>query len=377
MNGWIVGSTYPKRAKGLVKKGRAEYVDGQTIRLKFTHAPTVDTDTEKLKMSKVIEFNVREFRFDETCRSIDGSEVNAGMRAYVTMSFGNVEVWEIGDWGWTWSQIRRDLKLEKNTDYVFRFAMEGGVCDTDNAVTIAHIAPRRDSDDRFSYLLDHNKFKPVICKQDGKGLLRIFELPFNTGEDEEWAIFLAAQHAVTRFFAPVDISLIEDMPDVSYDDWWNESRQGKQAMQTYNSNDGMAIAVDSEEFNESGFAARLSKIRDNCNVGFENITVHSGIDGEVTVGLCTDGSNFAFDNCTLTSLAMSMIIAKLGDGCNVGFENVSVTLEGIDDMLRTGQPADGVNIALDNVTIPRRVLDLIYLKMGDGCSIATANCTIE
>ena len=77
-------------------------------------------------MSKVIDFNAREFRFDETCRSLDGDEVNAGMRAFVTMSFGNTEVWEIGDWCWTWSQIRRDLKLEKNTDYVFRCASRNG-----------------------------------------------------------------------------------------------------------------------------------------------------------------------------------------------------------------------------------------------------------
>ena len=89
MNGKTIGATYPKRAKGLVKKGRAEYTDDHTIRLKFTHAPTVDTDTEESKMSKVIDFNAREFRFDDTCQSLDGSQVNAGIRAYVTLSFGN------------------------------------------------------------------------------------------------------------------------------------------------------------------------------------------------------------------------------------------------------------------------------------------------
>ncbi|MBQ4225133.1 MAG: hypothetical protein II664_02340, partial [Oscillospiraceae bacterium] len=204
VNGRVIGSTYPKRAKGLVKKGRAEYTDDHTIRLKFTHAPAVDIITEEQKMSKVIDFNAREFRFDETCRSSDGNAVNAGTRAFVTMSFGNAEVWEIGDWNWTWSQIRRDMTLEKNTDYVFRFSMEGGICSTDDAVTIAHIAPKRDWDDRYSFLLDHNKFMPVICKRDGEGLLRIFELPFNTGEDEEWVIILVAQHAVTRYFATVN-----------------------------------------------------------------------------------------------------------------------------------------------------------------------------
>ena len=34
-----IGSTWPKRAKGLVKNGRAEYVGDREIRLLNTHAP--------------------------------------------------------------------------------------------------------------------------------------------------------------------------------------------------------------------------------------------------------------------------------------------------------------------------------------------------
>lgn len=377
MNGRIIGATYPKRAKGLVKKGRAEYTDDHTIRLRFTHEPTVDTDTEESKMSKVIDFNAREFRFDETCQSLDGNEVNAGMKVYVTMSFGNTEVWEIGDWNWTWSQIRRDIKLEKNTDYVFRFAMEGGVCDTDNAVTIAHIAPKREWEDRYSYLLDHNKFMPVICKRDGDGLLRVFELPFNTGEDEEWIIYLVAQHAVTRYFAPVDISLIEDMPDISYDDWWNESRRKKrEGMSGSNAADEITAALTKQEFDENDFAARLIRLGNNCNLAFESVTVYSGVVNEISVGECSTESNFAFENCTLTSRAMSMIIAKLGDGCNVVFENVTVNEDGINDLLDAGQAAFGMNIALENVTVPSKVYSLLEAKLGEDCNLGSENVTI-
>ena len=98
-----------------------------------------------------------------------------------------------------------------------------------NTKVAAYARVSTDLEDCYSYILDHNKFKPSICKRDGDGLLRVFELPFNTGEDEEWIIYLVAQHAVTRYFAPVDISLIENMPDVSYDDWWAECQRKKQA----------------------------------------------------------------------------------------------------------------------------------------------------
>ena len=377
VNGKIIGSTYPKRARGLVKNGRAEYAGDHTIRLKNTHVPAVNNITEEIKMSKVIDFNAREFRFDETCRSLDGDEVNAGMRAFVTMSFGNTEVWEIGDWCWTWSQIRCDLKLEKNTDYVFRFAMEGGVCDTDDAVTIAHITPRDNWEQRYSYLLDHNKFMPVICKKDGDGLLRIFELPFNTGDDEEWIIYLVAQHAVARFFAPVSAEITDSLPDITYSDWWNEGREKKrQAQSGFNAVDGINVAYESQEIDEAELADSLTKIGDNCSVAFENVTVRfSGAEGDFSVGSSVDGSNFAFENCTLTSRAMSMILAKLGDGCNVGMENITVTEEGIDDLIDIGGAAFGMNIALDNVTIPAKVFRLFNAKLGDGSNMASENVT--
>lgn len=332
-------------------------------------------------MSKVIDFNAREFRFDESCRSSDGNAVNAGTRAYVTMSFGNADVWEIGDWNWTWSQIRRDVKLAKNADHVFRFAMEGGVCSTDDAVTMAHIAPKRDYNDRYSFLLDHNKFMPVICKRDGEGLLRIFELPFNTGEDEEWTITLVAQHAVTRYFAPVNIDLIADLPDVTYGEWLNGSRQnnnGGRKKLWYDNDTETNIAVESQEFDEEGFAALLSRVSDDVQLGCESVTVRSGpADVKLSVGEGACGSTLGFESCTFTSRAFSMIIAKLDDGCTVGFENVTVTDEGIEDMLEVGQAADGLNIELENVTIPKKVLDLIYKKMGDGCNLATESCTLE
>lgn len=386
VNGKVIGATYPKRAKGLVKNGRAEFIDDQnSIRLKFTHAPAVDKITEEINMSKVIDFNAREFNFDDTCRSLDGAEVNTGMRAFVSLSFGNAEVWEIGDWCWTWSQIECRKTLEKNTDYVFRFSMEGGVCDTDDAVTVAHICPKGKWEERYSFLLDHNKFLPAVCKLDGDALLRIFELPFNTGEYEEWRIILQAQHAVTRYFAPVNSAVLEGLPDISYKDWWAECQRRKQAERagmkaSFDSGNstsyGLNIGIDSQEFNESEFALQLSRIGDGCNVGFENVTVHSGASSsELNFGVQIDSSNLAFENCTFTSLAMSTIIAKIGDGCNLAFDNITITEEGIDKMLGIGKKADGVSIALENVTLPRKVLDLLYAKMGEGCNIAHESIT--
>ena len=75
--GNLIGTTYPKRAKGLVKNGRAEYISGCEIRLN-THAP-IASDTEDKIMSKVINFNAREFKFDKRCDN------NVGSRLFITV----------------------------------------------------------------------------------------------------------------------------------------------------------------------------------------------------------------------------------------------------------------------------------------------------
>ena len=60
--GTEIGRTYPKRARGLVKNGRAEYVDDCTIRLINAHVPTMIDDSvmEENEMSKDICFNARD-----------------------------------------------------------------------------------------------------------------------------------------------------------------------------------------------------------------------------------------------------------------------------------------------------------------------------
>ena len=288
VNGKQIGVTYPKRAKGLVKNGRAEYAGDREIRLKDTRTPTVDIDTEEVNMSKVINFNARDFKFDDDCKT------NVGVRGFMTFGGSNNEVWEIGDWGWNWTQITRDITgLEKNTDYVFRFAMTGGHTDDDKEVSLVNIFrlgelvktddendqfisipqeeieplgdyhdpnesagecnknnadsnPNTDKtavtgasekplyrykdqeeqerawDERYTYCIGKSRFEPVISKRDKTGMLRVFELPFNTGEYENWRIIIVAQYAVARFFTAGANESYSELEDLSFEQWRRE-----------------------------------------------------------------------------------------------------------------------------------------------------------
>ena len=217
-----IGRTYPRRARGLVKNGRAEYASDCEIRLLQRHTLAPE-NTEDLIMSNVINFNAREFRFDEAVE-------NAGSRMFITAEDGSsTEIFEIGDWCWKWSQIRCTKQLEPNMDYIFRFAMTGGYNDTDDAVSQFIIYSDENWDDRSVYPLDRSRFKPVLSKRRENGLLRVYEIPFNSGKSGVITFLIIAQHAVAAFMPALDNEAYSDLEDLSYEQWRSERQEARKA----------------------------------------------------------------------------------------------------------------------------------------------------
>lgn len=220
-----IGLTYPKRARGLIKNGRAEYVSDDRIRLlKGAHAPSANNDTEDFKMSNIINFNAREFKFDETCQSTDGNPVNAGSRMFISDFSGeNAEVFEMGDWQWTWSQIKCEKQLEPNTDYVFRFAVQGGVNHTGDGQSRFIIMQDENWEDRLEYPLERSRFKPALSKRTESGLLRVYEIPFNSGESGNITFMFNVLHFIEVIMPAKELEAYAELEDYTYDQWWQEA----------------------------------------------------------------------------------------------------------------------------------------------------------
>lgn len=242
-----VGFTYPKRARGLVKNGRAEYVGDCEIRMKKgnkdncfnTHAPIGNIDTEEIIMSNVINFNAKEFSFDKSC------EDNVGSRMFIIGLDGKTtEVLEIGDWGWNWSQIKCEKHLAKNTDYIFRFAMTGGYCDTGEEVSQLIIFNDENWDDRYTYPLAKSAYAPVLSKKWDEGILRVYEIPFNTGEAEKTTLVFTAQKAVARFMPALNNESYEGLENMSYGQWWNEQSKASDNGSCSGNGSGFGSVID-------------------------------------------------------------------------------------------------------------------------------------
>ena len=216
-NGNVTGTTYPKRAKGLIKSGRAVEVDEQTIRLVASvYTDAFSDDMEDYTMADIIEFKARGFKLVEDCSS------NKGTRLIVTENDESVECFEIGEGG-AMTKISRKVDVEKDKDYVFRFAVRSDFV-KGNAESLVSIY-FDDESDGYTYPLDRedkNRFKPVICKKTSDGLLRVFELPFNSG-DATSATILISVHDMTAWLYPAkEKAAYDSLEDIDYDQWRQE-----------------------------------------------------------------------------------------------------------------------------------------------------------
>ncbi len=214
MNGELIGYTYPKRVKGLVKHGRAEIVDDTEIRLLDLSPAENNLDFSEERNMNILNFNPSDFRINPQCRNSSYS------KEVITDDFlNNLSTYKIGDWKWSWCQIDSDAKLEKNTDYLFRFAVAGGYNNTFDAVSRFIITKNSGIEDDYTgYNLAKSAYKPVLSKSTNieHGWLRVFEVQFNTGDCDSFTFSFAVMHAEARIMPALDNEAYASLPDMDY-----------------------------------------------------------------------------------------------------------------------------------------------------------------
>lgn len=216
-NGTQIGFTYPKRAAGLIKKGRAHYVNDRTIHL---NASDVNDFTEESKMDNnniithnenrempytMLYFNTREWHFNKDCKD------NTGSRSFITGPDGVLtEAFTIGNWSWNWTEIcSKQLVLAKNTPHMFTFWLNGGENDRNNEVCRFEVIFNNDYENRYTYNLNRNFIQPVKRLNGWE----LYEIPFITGDNEYTELRFVAQYAYMTVMAAKDKLDYADFPD--------------------------------------------------------------------------------------------------------------------------------------------------------------------
>lgn len=227
-DGQQIGTTYPKRARGLVKKGRAHFVNDCDIRLNVSdvtiteennmmdnnintnnsaQAASVDLEKRAAQTEPVnkLYFEAREWSFNKDCNK------NVGNRSFMQGPDGIIsEAFMIGDWGWNWTEIvSRTLILPKNTLNTFTFWLNGGENDNNNEVCRFEVIFNNDYEGRYSYNLNRNFIRPIKSVNGWE----LYEIPFRTGDNEYTQLRFVAQRAYMTVLSAKDVSEYADLPD--------------------------------------------------------------------------------------------------------------------------------------------------------------------
>ena len=186
--GNIIGTTYPKRASGLIKNGRAIFVDDCTIRLSGKPEPSDTYNKSEVNQMNYIFFNPRNWSFDQMQnnnqnsfgygRNNGFSQSFPAERSFINDFDGSlIESLMFGDWNTSYARaVSKELSLLPDTEYCFIFWLNGGENDKSTEICRLQISFGGNWDDCYTYKLNRNYIKPVLHK-DG---WELYSIPFRT-----------------------------------------------------------------------------------------------------------------------------------------------------------------------------------------------------
>lgn len=216
------GLTYPKRAKGLIKQGRAEFVGENEIRLFnkqnnllsslinmeddiMSEFDNFDNKENAEKTVNKLYFNAREWNFNPDCAT------NKGERTFVTDFEDNlIESYTVGDNSANTTEIMtKQLVLKKNTEYVFTFWIKQTSFKKFDTTCQLQILYNNDYENKRVYILNKNHIKHV---KNYKGW-KLFEIPFTTEENEYTQMRFVVKSNVCTIIPAKDLEAYEHIPN--------------------------------------------------------------------------------------------------------------------------------------------------------------------
>ena len=206
VNGDIIGTTYPKRAKGLVKNGRACYVGASSIQMSASHALSgIENISEENSMNYITfkgeEWLRRDVDISFMSNPIDGSITQALM-------LGN---WDNCD-GCFKDAHSKIMILSPATEYRFVFWLNGGENEKGNEICQFKVAFSSDWENCNVYKLNRGYIRPLLHQKGWE----LYELPFRTPEaagDVSVTFAFAAGRAPMAVIPALEPSSYKDLKD--------------------------------------------------------------------------------------------------------------------------------------------------------------------
>lgn len=394
-----IGQTYAKRAKGLVKNGRAEFVDDCTIRMLHTVSPA-DTYfyVEDQDMSNVINFNARDFKFDKSFQ-----ENKIGSRMFITDVFGeSVEIYEIGDGSENGVRLYSQMTLEKDTDYVFRFSMTRECEDEKDGVSQFLVVPfegetvtEDDMEEGYVFNLAKNQYKPVVCKNWNNMELKLYEIPFHVGEVEKVCFYMVEKNSVARIIPGKEAAAYQNVQDFSYVGWLSEKKDqiGSKIKESipkdfnpkefipkdFNVEQTVKGAKESMKHVGVSVVSAVGKLSDFVISTAEGVQ-KSAQQGEGEAEAATTEEAEGLVQCIhrgegLTAEELAILLQNVSDGSVVDFSNCDIREN--EYLVDGGEVVNGSNFITKYASLSGQAFVTLLRKMGDGCKADFSFSNVE
>lgn len=219
----VIGYTYPKRAKGLVKKRRAEFVSDDAIRL-YRQCPTYE-NMEDIEMDNTnfITINPAAWRKnpDEGTKTVcDRFMISNPLAGAINSAPSVVEVLSLGTWSWdTASYVTNGFQeLEPHTEYHFVFWLNGGENDRGDEVCQLQILFTNDT-----FTASNSEFDRGMCFRLNRGYIKplkkyngweYYDIPFTTTQARYTQFQFVAIKAPMALMSVGEPGEYRDLPDM-------------------------------------------------------------------------------------------------------------------------------------------------------------------
>lgn len=203
-----IGTTYEKRAWGLVKKGRACYTDDATIMM------FAEEDTSGYVFHYMEDYNMNYIYFDAKQWSLDTAAKSVGERSFIQDFDGKMtEIFQVGAWDSEVSRIVSEpIALEGATDYTFVFWLNGGENEDNDETCRLEVIFDGDINKINSYKLNRTFIAPTL-KVAG---WELYAITFTTPEGAS----VSTELRFTAGKAPMAVMKAEELS--AYDGWEND-----------------------------------------------------------------------------------------------------------------------------------------------------------
>lgn len=253
--GRAIGSTYLRRAKGLLKSGRAVLVDDHTIQLRASaQNAAAPEDKKEQNMEQEILFCAKAF-YQEP-------ETSCSLLTMSDASGDSMEVWELHG-ATTPAGITAVLQQLPLTDYVLRFAVLGSAESEILRCTITTAA------DTKTYALEQGRYQPQYSRKTADGtLLRVYALPVQTGADGAVTVEITAEQVTVQILPIQPESVYAAMPPYDYSDWKQETVSANKTV----------INLANAKLPKSALLQILANCGEQADVNLENADIYNDME---------------------------------------------------------------------------------------------------